>query len=132
MNRIIWGNRGWFNPAYGFCPNEAAWKHAMKTFEWVHPEHAKTPYPTTDASCTRFCEKRGITLVVSLSAHLDKKKDPAGVMGLLVHEATHVWQYIRKDIGEKKPSVEFEAYAMHNITTELWKAYHKTRAKLWR
>lgn len=41
----------------------------------------------------------------------------------LVHEAVHVWQEFCKSIGEDKPSEEFEAYTIQNITTRLFHAY---------
>jgi hypothetical protein len=51
-------------------------------------------------------------------------------MGLLVHEATHVWQHICESIGETKPSVEFEAYAMQSIVSNLLTAYEDTRGPI--
>lgn len=58
--------------------------------------------------------------------------EPRIVADLLIHEATHIWQDIREGIGEEKPSSEFEAYAMQNISAELFAAYEKTRGPLFR
>lgn len=49
---------------------------------------------------------------------------------LLIHEAVHVWQDLREAIGEEKPSSEFEAYTVQNITAELFAAYERTRGPL--
>ncbi len=43
---------------------------------------------------------------------------------MLVHEAVHIWQRAREELGENAPSSEFEAYAIQNISTQLLKAWH--------
>lgn len=40
-------------------------------------------------------------------------------IGLLVHEAVHVWQRWCDYYGEEKPAVEQEAYAVQSISQEL-------------
>ncbi|MBT2299250.1 hypothetical protein J7E70_02120 [Variovorax paradoxus] len=52
-------------------------------------------------------------------------RDPLEVLGLLTHEAVHIWQAIREDIGEKEPSAEFEAYAIQRLSQELWGEYRR-------
>lgn len=49
------------------------------------------------------------------------------VMGLIVHEATHVKQYIMEQISEHNPSDEFEAYTMQEITKNLIQDYFKKK-----
>jgi len=51
------------------------------------------------------------------------------IHAILVHEAMHVWQRIKKAIGEKRPSKEFEAYSMQSITQRLFNAYDEMRKK---
>jgi hypothetical protein len=41
---------------------------------------------------------------------------------LCAHEAQHVWLAICRSIGEEKPSEEFSAYAVGNITQYLYEA----------
>ncbi|MGM8939547.1 hypothetical protein ACS8E2_12725 [Psychrobacter glaciei] len=48
-------------------------------------------------------------------------------VGLIVHEATHVKQYIMEQISEHNPSDEFEAYTMQEITKNLIKDYFKKK-----
>ena len=47
------------------------------------------------------------------------------LVGLLAHEATHVWQSFRDHIGETHPSSEFEAYCVQHFTQQLLDAYIK-------
>ena len=55
---------------------------------------------------------------------LNERDDPIENAVLLVHEAVHIWQRFCKEIGEKEPSSEFEAYTIQNITHRLFHAYH--------
>lgn len=48
------------------------------------------------------------------------------VHGLLLHEAVHVWQKIRKLMGECEPSIEFEAYSVQRIAMDLFDAYEQS------
>ncbi len=47
------------------------------------------------------------------------KHDLSENIGLLCHEAVHIWQEFRDSIGEKFPSSEFEAYSIQSISTQL-------------
>jgi hypothetical protein len=54
-----------------------------------------------------------------------KGRTKVEIVGLVAHEATHIWQAAMENIGEKKPSPEFEAYGIQAITQsilqEIWK-----------
>lgn len=52
-------------------------------------------------------------------------RDPVGICGLLVHEATHIWQHHCDRIGEKNPSHEYEAYAIQWISQCLMDEYRR-------
>lgn len=45
------------------------------------------------------------------------------IHGLLLHEAVHIWQKIKKRMNEKKPSAEFEAYSIQAIAQDLFEMY---------
>ncbi|HID0922158.1 TPA: hypothetical protein ACXEMB_003562 [Acinetobacter baumannii] len=45
------------------------------------------------------------------------------IYGLLLHEAVHVWQKVRKLMGEKEPSSEFEAYSIQAIAQDLFEMF---------
>ncbi len=51
------------------------------------------------------------------------------IYGLLLHEAVHVWQKVRKLMGEKEPSSEFEAYSIQAIAQDLFKMYEESEVE---
>lgn len=51
------------------------------------------------------------------------ERDLIEVYGLLLHESVHVWQRIRKLMGEREPSSEFEAYSIQAIAQDLFVMY---------
>jgi len=58
---------------------------------------------------------------------IKKKKsiEYTSVLGLLVHEAVHIWQAVKDELNEKEPSLEFEAYSIQAIAQRLIEAYGK-------
>ncbi|MDO7512371.1 hypothetical protein Q5M54_15095 [Acinetobacter baumannii] len=48
------------------------------------------------------------------------------IYGLLLHEAVHVWQKVKKLMGEKELSSEFEAYSIQAIAQDLFKMYEES------
>lgn len=93
-----------------------------------------TPYPEAAGNTTPFHNAEGqICIVVTISERFKPDENcHLGVAGLLIHEAAHVWQMIREDIGEHAPSPEFEAYSMQCISQELIGAFCDTRFDLFR
>mgnify|MGYP003599311880 CR=1 FL=1 len=45
------------------------------------------------------------------------------VYGMLAHEAVHIFQEVKSIMGEKEPSIEFEAYSVGQIAQNLFYAY---------
>lgn len=123
-NDVVWINRGWQTAYIGFCPSATAWKRAMKRLGCPNE-----PYPQSAGRCSTFEKKGGIgglTIIVSLGPAAEHANDTE-IAGLIVHEATHVWQFVREHMGEKHPSVEFEAYSMQAIFQGLYDAYLDTK-----
>lgn len=48
------------------------------------------------------------------------------IFGLLLHESVHIWQKVRKRMGEKDPSSEFEAYSIQCIAQDLFWSYQQS------
>ncbi len=53
-------------------------------------------------------------------------KDQLQVYGLLLHEAVHIWQIVKRRMGEREPSVEFEAYSIQAIAQDLFEMYEES------
>ncbi|MDC5109016.1 hypothetical protein OHW62_16510 [Acinetobacter baumannii] len=51
------------------------------------------------------------------------------IYGLLLHEAVHVWQIVKRRMGESEPSVEFEAYSIQAIAQDLFEMYEESEVK---
>ncbi|MER8075392.1 hypothetical protein [Acinetobacter pittii] len=66
----------------------------------------------------------GAYAVVQLGDTSERK--PIEIYGLLLHEAVHVWQKVKKLMGEKEPSSEFEAYSIQSIAQDLFKMYEES------
>lgn len=48
--------------------------------------------------------------------------------GLLLHEAVHIWQRIKRLMGEYEPSKEFEAYSIQAIAQDLFAMYEESQS----
>lgn len=47
------------------------------------------------------------------------------MLGLIAHEAVHIWQNVVEAMEDDKPSDEFEAYSIQMICTDLFGEYRK-------
>jgi hypothetical protein len=138
-DEVYWCPRIWYWPYYGFCPSERAWYREMRnTQKWIETDGyaAIHPWPNPrEAMVTRLrlvehdegappVDK--LVLMVTAADHLDSKPIDT-VCGVIVHEAAHVFRYLCKEIGERKPSAEFVSYTMQTIAQHLFKGYLLTR-----
>jgi hypothetical protein len=104
----------------GLCQTEKQYKHELKRLKvsvtndcWIAEDK--------DANVSEFtCG--GISVFI-VSIRVQPKTTHLEIIGLLVHEAVHVWQRIKQSIGEDDPSDEFEAYAIQRIAQNLIDAY---------
>lgn len=126
INKVIWCDRGWMPYHYGFCPNERAWNAEMKRL--ALKEHV--PYPAEyDGRCTPFENSKDHNACALVTIR-PAAKTALMQVGMLAHEGVHVWQFMRSAIGEREPSIEFEAYSIQAITENLIKAYEMARGPL--
>lgn len=127
--RVIWCHAAGWPIHYGFCPSEKAWNRVLK--EYKAPSE---PYPTKDATIQTFTSSRSRTFcLLTVAERIDDYNDPNGTVGLIVHEATHIWQQVLISMGETdKPGCEIEAYAIQQITQQLLLAYEASRLRLFR
>lgn len=85
------------------------------------PREMWSQWLTSDANVT-FYEKSDFKVAV-VAIEINTDKDINQVNALLVHEAVHIWQKIKEELGEENPSVEFEAYSIQRIALELMSEY---------
>ena len=127
---VIWFDRYAFPSYWGFCPTEKAWKKQMKL---VGCE--KEPYPSfetdTTARCTEFVTFEGKHVILITLGDLNRR-DPIGTVAIIAHELEHVWQMMKKHMGEDKPGDEVEAYVKQAMLLEFLLAYEKERVKLFK
>ena len=107
----------------GLCLSEKKFKKEMKRLGMKtsprflnHGSNATTHFFVKDG------EECAIVALGSTKGYTDIEVDT-----LLVHEAVHVWQAIKDNIGEHKPSMEFEAYSIQQISMNLMVAYRELR-----
>lgn len=63
--------------------------------------------------------------VVALVCLFEHSHDKLQIYALLVHEAVHIFQEIRKSLSESDPSSEFEAYSIQSICQNLFYEYER-------
>ncbi len=80
-------------------------------------------FPESGATTFTLENKDGDICCLIGVSHAAQKEEPLLIAGLLVHEAVHVWQHHKRDISEKRPGDEQEAYAIQGISQELMMEY---------
>lgn len=50
------------------------------------------------------------------------------IHGLLLHESVHIWQRVKALMGEKEPSIEFEAYSIQRIAQDLFAMFKESES----
>jgi len=128
MNKIKWLDRTLSRCTYyyGICYSKKQFKKELKQFKInkrIWPDFIKS---TNFARVNYFTmEGKGIAFVC-LDGKASLKRKLTSVYGILVHEATHIWQAHLEEIGGKGSSEE-EAYAIQEISQNLIEAYNEYR-----
>lgn len=123
MTHIKWIDRDLITSPYciGLCQSERNFIKEMQRLkvkdipEWIGEGKDATVHYVTDN------KSRGKCCIVCIRERPDTT--PSEVIGLIVHEATHCFQWICQDMNEKEPSSEFEAYAIQGISQKLIQEY---------
>lgn len=113
-------------PYFRLCLSEKDFHRELRRLgiekkDW--PEYVTSA--TAGATCHTFDTPMPHPKVVCMVclAEYAGTRDGVEIAGLLVHEAVHIWQKVREEIGERFPSSEFEAYAVQNIAQNLMESY---------
>lgn len=127
---VVWFERYAFPSYWGFCPDEKSWKKQMKL---VGCEAERYPSFETDttARCTEFITFEGKHVVLITLGDFSKR-DPVGIVGIIAHEIEHVWQMMKKHMGETNPGTEVEAYVKQDMIMSMLYAYEDARHKLFK
>ena len=108
---------------YGVCLDEVSFEETCKELEI--PKSKIPPFVSDGSPATvNFLINANLNKRVAIVClKLPENISPTQTIGLLVHEAVHIFQQIKAYIGEGSPSPEFEAYSIQTITEELIYAY---------
>lgn len=114
-----------FGPFLTLCLSDARYQRILTEID-VEP----TDRPVWLASDSDACVHRFTTddhARIAVVCRDDKPLAPLQVASVLTHEAVHVWQCHCEYIGETKPGIEIEAYAIENIARGLMLEYCRQR-----
>lgn len=115
---------------YRLCLTEKEFHKELKKLKlpknkW--PRFVKTDH--SDATLHTFISSEGYLCAIITIRHCDDHSRPQ-IYAMMVHEATHLWRYIRENVGECEPSAEFEAYAIQSLSQRLMESYeYQTKKK---
>ena len=100
---------------FGFTSSESAFQKELKRLNCL--DHVE--FTTKNATTHHLSKNDEVTYIVTID--LTGCKTLSGILGLLAHEAVHVWQGLLDYIGEKeRPSSEIEAYHIQNISQAMF------------
>lgn len=126
---IEWIDRSLIDGPYTcLCITEKDFQSQLKRLKVPASQWPAWISPSGDAT-THIMANQENKLCALICIEPDKKQDPNSIVGLLIHEAVHVWQAFCDEIGEDEPSSEFEAYAIQSISQRIIMAYSTLTAK---
>ena len=111
---------------YGLCYSEKEFHKELRRLEIARSEWPQFigfgKNSSADAT-THFLTLKNKNHAAIVCVGNSRGKSREQIYALLTHEAVHIWQYIKENLGEDDPSHEFEAYAIQAITQNLTTAY---------
>jgi len=114
--QIRWINRDLVESPYyiGLCTNRKAFKSEMRRLKVDNPPE----WIPSDKDGTVHLLERASGKFIAIAC-IRKHKNNLELVGLVIHEAVHIWQEIKGALNEPNPSPEFEAYAIQTIAQRL-------------
>jgi hypothetical protein len=126
---VNWVCRSLFESPYciGLCLSEKNFKKELTRLK-VSPE-SWPKWITDNAGATvhYFDKSDGHSHCAIVCIDPKEKATPNEIVGLLIHEAVHVWQTVCENVRETNPSREFEAYSIQSIAQRLISAYPRCK-----
>ena len=116
-----------FSPYYTLCFSEEKFDKEMKRLGVENPP--PFIFPDSSASThTFFKDGQFPTCIVCM--YYDPKHKNISIVGLLTHEASHIFDEALEYMREKEPGSEVKAYALQNITQNLYAMYKEHAKKM--
>ena len=124
MKKTRWLDRriAWPGPYLALCCSEAEFFRALGE---LRTHHDVTEWCPTDGGRTHHLYNASRDSVCLVCIDPAPGRTGLEVVGLLVHEAVHIWQEYCRQIGELRPGEEQEAYAVQSIAQELMQEYRR-------
>lgn len=94
----------------GVCTSEKQWRKAVADLGC--PDE---PWPSAEGCVSRFRQPNGAQKLI-VSFRFAEGRTLIKKTGMVAHEATHVWQFMRQAMAEEAPGWEIEACAVQWIT----------------
>jgi hypothetical protein len=120
--RADWQDRSLMDVPFRYCLviTEKAFERELRRLK-VAPKSwpSYTNSAHANATCHFFEATKSADSCCIVTLRDWKRHTKPAILGLLVHEAVHIWQETRDRMGEHRPSVEFEAYAIQRIAQNL-------------
>lgn len=113
---------------YALCLNEKHFNEELARLRVKPCEWPPFLGSATANATTHHLEYKGRPVAI-VCLQMDAKRTQWEVLGLLVHEAVHIWQLMCRSMGETEPSAEFEAYSIQWISQELMWAWNNGRGR---
>ena len=121
-DRALWQCRY----SYGLCLNEKDFQKQLKSMSVPPHQWVSWVTPGADATTHFLNHPEGAKAAIVC---LDTEKNLNGIQiaSVLVHEAVHIWQEHRREVGEHEPADESEAYAIQALSQRLMEAYAEAK-----
>lgn len=96
----------------GFCPSKEAWDTHVKLCGYPADQ-----YPSSHGTCNTFPDSKYMrqNIIITIAPIKNKEYSFMQLIGLITHECMHAFRRMMEDIGEDRPSKEFEAYIMQYL-----------------
>jgi len=131
-DRVIYIDRGGLPVYIGFCPSKKAWADEVKRIGLKPGDSGYDCKPFGGLTQGFESSKTSKEMVMVFVGEDAMRGKEFRVVGILAHEAWHVWGRTLKYIGEKvQPPIgdEIGAYNVQRIVQELYIAYLQTRPR---
>lgn len=112
-----------------FCDDEADYDKVIKKIDGDKFDGDKDEFnhfpAVGEAHTLAFHGDHGLDMVVALG----KQESLFTAIDMLIHESVHVFQFVKKEVGEKHPGAEIEAYAVQYYARWMIAQYRKREEK---